>query len=114
MRAVVATVFQFSARWLAVCVSLLSLCWWRRARCPQVASAIFVLDLKGKILISRDYRGDVPKSAIDKYVVRAWWWTVRWGLVSNCFCVFYGKSLPVSRHVTGLLGIGAVGPFVAV
>jgi hypothetical protein len=35
----------------------------------MVASAIYVLDLKGKVLISRDYRGDVPKSAIDKCVL---------------------------------------------
>lgn len=34
----------------------------------MVASAVYVLDLKGKIIISRDYRGDVPKSAIEKCV----------------------------------------------
>jgi len=31
------------------------------------ASAIFFTDLKGKILISRDYRGDVPVSCIEKF-----------------------------------------------
>ncbi len=55
----------------------LGACLRRVWRCCQVASAVFVLDLKGKILISRDYRGDVPKSAVDKYdtaafVFRAW------------------------------------------
>jgi len=33
----------------------------------MVASAIYILDLKGKILISRDYRGDVPKAAVEKF-----------------------------------------------
>jgi len=31
------------------------------------ASAIFIMDLKGKILISRNYRGDVPMSASEKF-----------------------------------------------
>ncbi len=31
------------------------------------ASAIFILDLKGKVVISRNYRGDVPMSTIDKF-----------------------------------------------
>eukprot|EP00041_Stephanoeca_diplocostata_P017366 m.348621 g.348621 ORF g.348621 m.348621 type:complete len:232 (-) comp20678_c0_seq4:1113-1808(-) len=30
-------------------------------------SAVYVLDIKGKPLISRDYRGDVEASAIDKF-----------------------------------------------
>ncbi|KAK9450848.1 Mu homology domain-containing protein [Limtongia smithiae] len=32
-----------------------------------MASAIFFLDLKGKPLLSRNYRGDVPMSAIEKF-----------------------------------------------
>jgi AP-1 complex subunit mu len=31
------------------------------------ASALFVMDLKGKIIISRNYRGDVPMSAAEKF-----------------------------------------------
>jgi len=31
------------------------------------ASALFIMDLKGKILISRNYRGDVPMSASEKF-----------------------------------------------
>ena len=31
---------------------------WRAIR--MVASAVFILDLKGKVIISRNYRGDVP------------------------------------------------------
>ncbi|XP_030852109.1 AP-1 complex subunit mu-1 isoform X1 [Strongylocentrotus purpuratus] len=31
-------------------------------------SALFILDLKGKVLISRNYRGDVDMSAIDKFM----------------------------------------------
>ena len=33
-----------------------------------MASAIFVLDLKGKVLISRNYRGDIPMSAVEKFM----------------------------------------------
>jgi len=32
----------------------------------MVASAIFVLDSKGKILISRNYRGDVSRTNAEK------------------------------------------------
>eukprot|EP00049_Salpingoeca_infusionum_P019068 m.360036 g.360036 ORF g.360036 m.360036 type:complete len:424 (-) comp18858_c0_seq1:211-1482(-) len=32
------------------------------------ASAIYVLDVKGKVLISRDYRGDLPASCIEKFM----------------------------------------------
>ncbi|EGF78864.1 hypothetical protein BATDEDRAFT_37174 [Batrachochytrium dendrobatidis JAM81] len=34
----------------------------------MVASAVFILDLKGKVLISRNYRGDIPMTAIDKFM----------------------------------------------
>ncbi|KAI9146310.1 Mu homology domain-containing protein [Paraphysoderma sedebokerense] len=34
----------------------------------MVASAVFILDLKGKVLISRNYRGDIPMSAIEKFM----------------------------------------------
>ncbi|KAJ8099751.1 Mu homology domain-containing protein [Lipomyces tetrasporus] len=34
-----------------------------------MASAIFFLDLKGKPLLSRNYRGDVPMSAVDKFPI---------------------------------------------
>ncbi|KAJ4460394.1 Adaptor protein complex 1 (AP-1) [Paratrimastix pyriformis] len=33
-------------------------------------SAIFVLDLQGKVILCRNYRGDVPLSAADKFVER--------------------------------------------
>ena len=32
------------------------------------ASAVFILDLKGKVLISRNYRGDIPMSEIDHFM----------------------------------------------
>jgi hypothetical protein len=35
----------------------------------MVASAIFFMDLKGKILISRNYRGDVDKKQAEKCVL---------------------------------------------
>ena len=34
----------------------------------MVASAVYVLDVKGKVLISRNYRGDVPANAVDKFM----------------------------------------------
>jgi hypothetical protein len=36
----------------------------------MVASAIYIMDLKGKIIISRDYRGDIPLSATVKFSQR--------------------------------------------
>jgi AP-1 complex subunit mu len=35
----------------------------------MVASAIFFMDSKGKILISRNYRGDVSKSQAEKFAI---------------------------------------------
>lgn len=34
----------------------------------MVCSAVFILDLKGKVLISRNYRGDVSMSCIEKFM----------------------------------------------
>lgn len=34
----------------------------------MVASAVYILDVKGKVLISRNYRGDVPVNAVDKFI----------------------------------------------
>lgn len=31
-------------------------------------SALFILDLKGKVLISKNYRGDIDVSCIDKFM----------------------------------------------
>ncbi|KAI9593757.1 Mu homology domain-containing protein [Syncephalis fuscata] len=33
-----------------------------------MASAVFILDLKGKVLISRNYRGDVHMAAVDRFM----------------------------------------------
>ena len=32
----------------------------------MVLSAVFITDAKGKIIISRNYRGDIPMSAFEK------------------------------------------------
>lgn len=32
------------------------------------SSAVFILDVKGKVLISRNYRGDMDLSVIDKFM----------------------------------------------
>ena len=34
----------------------------------MVASAVYILDLKGKVLISRNYRGDISAAAVDKFL----------------------------------------------
>ena len=34
----------------------------------MAVSAVFLLDGKGKLLISRDFRGDVPVSCVDRFV----------------------------------------------
>lgn len=31
-------------------------------------TTVFILDLKGKVLISRNYRGDIPMSAVEKFM----------------------------------------------
>jgi AP-1 complex subunit mu len=33
-------------------------------------SAIFMLDLKGKILIARNYRGDVPMACAERFIAK--------------------------------------------
>lgn len=33
-------------------------------------SAVFILDLKGKVIISRNYRGDIDMNVIDKFIPR--------------------------------------------
>ena len=33
-------------------------------------SAVFILDQKGKILISRNYRGDVPMSCAERFIAK--------------------------------------------
>ena len=34
------------------------------------ASAVYILDMKGRVLIWRDYRGDVPASAAEKFFAK--------------------------------------------
>ena len=36
----------------------------------MATSAIFILDLKGKVILCRDYRGDVPIKYADKFIAR--------------------------------------------
>ena len=40
----------------------------RKFLSPAMASAIFFLDLKGKTLLARNYRGDIPMSAVEKFM----------------------------------------------
>ena len=34
----------------------------------MVLSGIYILDMKGKVLISRNYRGDIETNVIDKFI----------------------------------------------
>lgn len=34
-----------------------------------MASAVFFLDLKGKTLLARNYRGDIPMSAVEMFPI---------------------------------------------
>ena len=36
----------------------------------MAASGVYILDLKGRPIISRDYRGDVPPKAVDKFIMK--------------------------------------------
>mgnify|MGYP003729687943 CR=1 FL=1 len=38
-----------------------------RNQWKMAASAVYILDLKGKVLISRNYRGDLPLNTIDRF-----------------------------------------------
>lgn len=33
----------------------------------MVASAVYIMDLKGKVIISRNYRGDIPMNCSEKF-----------------------------------------------
>lgn len=33
----------------------------------MVASAVFIMDLKGKVIISRNYRGDIPLNVAERF-----------------------------------------------
>jgi len=33
----------------------------------MVASALFIMDLKGKVIISKNYRGDIPMNVADRF-----------------------------------------------
>jgi AP-1 complex subunit mu len=35
----------------------------------MVASALFITDTKGKVIISRNYRGDIPMSVSERYYI---------------------------------------------
>jgi len=39
----------------------------QRLRNSMTASAVFILDMKGKVIISRNYRGDVPMNCVERF-----------------------------------------------
>lgn len=41
---------------------------WGTNHWSVVVGIVFILDLKGKVLISRNYRGDIPMSAVEKFM----------------------------------------------
>lgn len=36
----------------------------------MAASALFILDLKGRVILSRDYRGDVAPKLVERFISR--------------------------------------------
>ena len=36
----------------------------------MAASAVFILDLNGKVLISRNYRGDIPMTCVEAFATK--------------------------------------------
>jgi hypothetical protein len=38
------------------------------AAAAMVLSGIYILDMKGKVLISRNYRGDIETNVVDKFI----------------------------------------------
>jgi AP-1 complex subunit mu len=34
----------------------------------MVASALFLMDSKGKVIVARNYRGDIPMTVSDRYL----------------------------------------------
>lgn len=38
----------------------------------MACSAIYFLDMKGKVLVGRNYRGDIENTVIDKFI--GWIW----------------------------------------
>merc|ERR1712110_1332793 len=38
-----------------------------QTRGAMTASAVFILDMKGKVIISRNYRGDVPMNCVERF-----------------------------------------------
>lgn len=46
------------------------LCRRRLGAMAGAASALYILDMKGRVLIWRDYRGDVPASAAEKFFAK--------------------------------------------
>lgn len=59
----------------------------------MVASAVFILDVKGKVLISRNYRGDIPMSAVEKFIPMV--------LEVRHLSVFFRRSFASFRLGTG-------------
>jgi len=55
----------------------------------MVASAVFIMDLKGKIIISRNYRGDIPMSVADKFA-------------KHLYVVFWFVMIAISRLLTAV------------
>ena len=36
----------------------------------MAVSALFILDLKGRVIISRDYRGEVPMTQAERFIIK--------------------------------------------
>ena len=47
----------------------------------MTVSAIYILGSTGKVIISRDYRGDVTEAAVDRWVLRRSSWRCRFAVM---------------------------------
>ncbi len=59
----------------------------------MVASAIFIMDTKGKVIISRNYRGDIPmsvseRSSVISFVIN---YIIMTESVADFHCIFKKK-----------------------
>jgi hypothetical protein len=67
----------------------------------MVCSAVFIMDLKGKILISRNYRGDIPMSVSEKFTKHLYGTTKQ----SNAATLHRGSALQLGSVAYNLLRV---------
>ena len=54
------------------------------------ASALFLLDMKGRVLVWKDYRGDVSASQVEKFFSK---------LIDRVVCMYYSPFLSSNNYI---------------